>query len=116
QASYRLRADLDSWANTSRLLAGLLGAARPVLSVDEAPDGLVALLSSPPAQTGALRVLYLGLHVEPGGRLLFADGSKLRPGEIAGGVRAKGEGWVPHLVIVDTCHAASFAYDGDWLR
>ncbi len=116
QASYRLRADLDSWASTAQLLSALLGGVRPVLSVDGSPDDLVALLSTPPAQTGTLRVLYLGLHVEPGGRLLFANGAKMRPGEIAAGAQAKGGGWTPHIVIVDTCHAASFAYDGDWLR
>lgn len=116
QASYRLRADLDSWSSTAQLLSALLGGVRPVLSVDGSPDDLVALLSIPSVRTGTLRVLYLGLHVESSGRLLFANGAKMRPGEIAAGVQEKGGGWTPHIVIVDTCHAASFAYDGDWLR
>lgn len=119
QENYRARADLNAWGNTARLLTSFVkqrfpSSPDPVVKVDGARQDFVGLLTG----TGAgkiPRILYLAAHVDASGRILFADGSKDFPSSIAKGAAETGQLWKPDLVVVDSCHAATFAYDRDWI-
>lgn len=117
QTQYRFRSDLEGWGATAHLLGALFATAGPIaprLVIDQPSGELMRLLAAPPVVDGTVRILYLGLHVDGEGRMIFADGTKARPGEL---VQAGNVGlWKPDVVVVDTCHAATFAYDAAWIE
>jgi|GEM_PF-5933817 len=120
QADYRLRDDLHAWRNTAAVLGTIVrerfgSSIAPVIRVNHPPEGFVALLQMPAKKSGALRVLYLASHVEADGTILFSNRTKMLPGDLAARLDGRSGFWSPDVVIADTCHAASFAYDRRWL-
>jgi len=118
QVRYRFKQNLGGWENTARSLPGLIpGADRgpsPAILVDRSPEELERFLTTPSKHESASKVLYLGLHVNRKGEMLFSDGSKAAPGDFAARIAPAHQRWRPDAVIVDTCHAAAFAYDRRW--
>lgn len=118
QAKYSFKQNLASWLNTANFLASELatpGASNSAIVCDEGPDSFLALLQRPPSNPNSYKILYFAAHVSPRGRIAFSDGAKVFPGELLSGDNNGETGWSPDVVIVDSCHSASFAYDRAWV-
>jgi len=119
QVSYPLRSNLRGWENTSKSLAALLPGfdtgTDPIILIDQGPEMLEDLIAAPSKRRDSFKVLYLGLHVNRRGEMLFASGKASPPGEVVAQVATQPDRWKPDIVIVDSCHAAAFAYDRVWV-
>jgi len=121
QAEYRFKDDLTAWTHTAKLISSILGkkfshAVEPQVLVDQPPGALVKLLQAPEKSSSAFQIFYIGSHVRSDGKILFCDGAKEIPSMATREVSIDGSRWNPDLVIVDTCHAVTFAYDSEWIR
>ncbi len=120
QSEYRFRANLGAWANTANLVSQVLTsefemATEPLVLLNKPASSLSTLLAKPETSKGAIKVFYLGCHVRADGKILFADGTKEPPSWVAGALARNDSPWKPDLIIIDTCHAVSFAYDRPWI-
>jgi len=115
QEEHKWKPDLEGWEGTARLIAAATRPARSNVMVNQGPDVLFRMLTTPKESPGEYRILYLATHMSSDGRLSFANLGEKSPDEIIGSAQQLGAIVIPDLVIVDCCYAATFENQRAWM-